>query len=148
MKDSDKKLLLKDLCARVPYGVIVQSKRYDKYADVWDKTPRDFKIIGVEGFGLITNKNYTEHTYAKGYVSTPIIKPIDDGQTISLPYLRPMSNMTEEEKEILEDMRDYAHTKEDYAIELVDFYNSHHLDFRNLIDMGLALEAPEGMYES
>jgi hypothetical protein len=28
----------------------------------------------------------------------------------------------------------------------VDFLNGHHIDWRNLIPKGLALEAPEGMY--
>ena len=28
-----------------------------------------------------------------------------------------------------------------------DWLNAHHFDFRNLIGRGLALEAPEGMYE-
>ena len=28
-----------------------------------------------------------------------------------------------------------------------DFFNSHHLDWRCLIEKGLALEAPEGMYQ-
>ena len=31
-------------------------------------------------------------------------------------------------------------------IEQFDFFHRHHLDWRGLIPMGLALEAPEGMY--
>ena len=30
----------------------------------------------------------------------------------------------------------------------LDFALEHHLDFRNLIEKGLALEAPEGMYKT
>ena len=30
----------------------------------------------------------------------------------------------------------------------IDFLLSHHFDFRGLIQMGLALEAPEGMYKN
>lgn len=35
---------------------------------------------------------------------------------------------------------------EDFSI-VVDWLNEHHFDYRGLIEMGLALEAPEGMYK-
>ena len=57
------------------------------------------------------------------------------------PYLRPMYSMTEEEK------KEYKEVLETLLwTEELDFYNSHHLDYRGLIEKGLALEAPEGMY--
>jgi hypothetical protein len=31
---------------------------------------------------------------------------------------------------------------------IVDWLNTHHFDHRGLIPMGLALEAPEGMYKT
>lgn len=58
------------------------------------------------------------------------------------PYLRPMSSMTEEE-EIYYNTVYFTlnfYEKEDWLLE-------HHFDFRGLIEKGLALEAPEGMYE-
>jgi len=54
-------------------------------------------------------------------------------------YLRPMSSMTEEEKEEEENT---------VMMFLQDFYNAHHLDYRGLIEKGLALEATEGMYKT
>lgn len=55
------------------------------------------------------------------------------------PYLRPMSSMTEEEcKEVGEHITIY---------DTVDWMNEHHFDYRGLIPMGLAIEAPEGMYK-
>ena len=57
------------------------------------------------------------------------------------PYLRPISSMTEEEKaELFQLMGNGT------DIQRVDFYNAHNFDYRGLIPMGLALEAPEGMY--
>lgn len=56
------------------------------------------------------------------------------------PYLRPMSSMTEGEIKKIS----YSSSKID---ERIDFYNSHHLDYRGLIPKGLALEAQEGMYK-
>ena len=69
------------------------------------------------------------------------------------PYLRPMSSMTEEERQEyfvlshrdndIEDNRIMT----DEAIMLIDWLNAHHFDFHELINKGLALEAPEGMYK-
>ena len=62
------------------------------------------------------------------------------------PYLRPMSSMTEEET------KEYAEiwaNREPYMPGgTVDFFNAHHLDYRGLIPMGLALDAPDGMYNN
>ena len=57
------------------------------------------------------------------------------------PYLRSMKSMRKEE-EILN--RHYQ--TELSCSELYDFYNSRHLDYRGLIEKGLAIEAPDGMY--
>lgn len=50
--------------------------------------------------------------------------------------------MSEEEKEIL---RTFKWTKLEHHT--VDWLNSHHFDYRDLIGKGLALIAPEGMYK-
>lgn len=59
------------------------------------------------------------------------------------PYLRPMSSMTEEEKE------GYNNARSDYYddLETYDWFNEHHFDYRGLIEKGLALEAPDNMYK-
>jgi len=53
-----------------------------------------------------------------------------------------MSSMTEEETKIHGDL---ICNCQNY--EVVDWLNAHHFDYRGLIEKGLALEAPEGMYE-
>lgn len=60
------------------------------------------------------------------------------------PYLRPMSSMTEDEK------MEYENARLDWYDDLItyDWLNAHHFDYRGLIPMGLALEAPEGMYKN
>ena len=78
------------------------------------------------------------------------------------PYLRPMSSMTEEEKReyfsFIGGERPFDSDFSAYPIEYkfvyehdinsyIDWLNAHHFDYRNLIRKGLALEAPEGMYE-
>ena len=124
MRQEDKELLLKDLCARLPYGV----KCYE--ADV----EYTFDIIG-------TTSNNKEFVFSDGYERN--LEQIK-------PYLRPMSSMTEEEKMIQRSKMRYEgyfvnhvyyHTLEEF-----DYLNSIHVDYRGLIEKGLALEAPEGMY--
>lgn len=135
MKQEDKNLLLKDLCARLPYGVICHTEEGNGHLCSIDQT-----IFGTE-YGL--NINPLKRDYFNDSET--------DEQAIK-PYLRPMSSMTEEERE------DYkAHMKREqivnvafyYAIhESYDWLNEHHFDYRGLIERGLALEAPEGMYKT
>ena len=67
------------------------------------------------------------------------------------PYLRSMSSMTEEER------REYCNEcnkvllmryRAENHYPVIDWLLSHHFDFRGLIEKGLALKAPEGMYET
>lgn len=59
------------------------------------------------------------------------------------PYLRPMSSMTEEEE------WKYNYIKENHTNwEAYDYLNSIHIDYRDLIPKGLALEAPKDMYNT
>lgn len=105
MTNKEKQLLLKDLCARLPYKVRIE----------------------------------------RTYVDYPTVLREDDLISWKLdeinikPYLRPMSSMTEEE-EIECDKTPMKY--------LGDFYCEKHLDYHNLIEKGLALEALEGMYKT
>lgn len=111
----EKQLLFIDLCMRLPYHPNIKV-----YNDGWD---------GMQ-IGEIDTSLWTHHIDAFWCSRIEIT-----------PYLRPMSSMTEEEKEIL---RTLKWTKLEHHI--VDWLNSHHFDYRDLINKGLALEAPEGMY--
>ena len=70
--------------------------------------------------------------------------------------LRPMSSMTEEEKEELVSkhiklvFEDKNHNPETVAVDIdgFDWLNVHHFDYRGLIPKGLAEIAPEGMYST
>ena len=60
-----------------------------------------------------------------------------------------MSSMTEEEKEEYDALRYEpwrSHISEDNCCRILDWLNKHHFDYRGLIEKGLAIEAPEGMY--
>ena len=55
------------------------------------------------------------------------------------PYLRPMSSIAS-----LISAKEWSSLS---GIDLIDWYNANHIDYRGLIEKGLALEAKEGMYE-
>ena len=127
MTQEDKELLLKDLCARLPYNVEVHIK--GEY-----KTPRKVYTVYKEDNTI---------TYFKGLDCFE-----EDIENVK-PYLRPMSSMTEEEKT---EYRNIAPGIEwNYGIQFpttnkMDWLNKNYFDYRGLIEKGLALEAPEGMY--
>ena len=135
MKQEGKALLLVDLCARIPYGVKVHIK--GEY-----KTPRTIFNIHIEDktVGYFKGLHYNEEL-------------VENIKT----YLRSMSSMKNEEKEyfrqnsarikVLVDAEKSV-VKEYYGltVHLIDWLNSHHLDYRGLIQRGLALEAPKEMY--
>ena len=139
MTQKDKQLLLKDLSARLPYGVICFAPDYE-YGDIG-------KLWCIEPFEDLDPSITVQ--YPKGNTITKFCSEVK-------PYLRPMSSMTEEEEE------EYAHllwlVKKDRinlsndlgtrgAEYVIDWLNAHHFDYRGLIHIGLALEAPEGTYE-
>lgn len=123
MGKEDKQLLLTDLCARLPYGVKCTTK------SSWN--------------GIYTIEGYKDNRF---FLDCPIYDEGDDEWMIEsiVPYLRPMSSMTDREEFVL---TLYNAFTEPRSTELkVDVYNKQHLDYRGLIEKGLALEAPEGMY--
>ena len=131
----DKLLLLQDLCARFPYGVKVHKKNSELDGTLIDTELRN---------GLLV-------------ITTPKISVCTISIDECKPYLRPMSSMTEEEKKerghyiydlIGDNLLTYevGFDIEDIIFEYIDWLNRHHFDYRGLIEKGLALEAPEGMY--
>ncbi len=121
MTKEEKQILLIDLCARLPYGV--------KF------TLSGNNIYTMKGIDLIvTDEGDWEYAVAAKGITPIEIKYIK-------PYLRPMSSMTEEEEIYYNTV---YYTLNFYKKE--DWLNEHHFDYRGLIPMGMALEAPEGMY--
>jgi len=133
----EKQLLIQDLCGRLPYDVIV-------------------RCCFVDGGGeeVLDTDDIADMLYSDEDSEFPMYKP----------YLRPMSNMTEDERIEFIKLFDKWHNDElfDYIEEGVEFsiwkhkgisavvfdwLNAYHFDYRGLIPMGLAIEAPEGMYE-
>lgn len=77
---------------------------------------------------------------------TKYIDEIDNEWVVECkPYLRPISSMTEDEEKQFQDVNLYELP---YTVEGLDWLNAHYFDYRGLINDGLALEAPQGMYKN
>ena len=122
MTQEDKQLLLKDLNARLPYGVYVEhttTKIRGKlngiiFEHIYNDTD---SIQDINAWAMFFGDEYVDATYFR-------------------PFLRPMSSMTEEEED------EYYNVEFGFNIhsDRVDWLNAHHFDYRGLIERGLAIE--------
>lgn len=133
MTQKYKELLLKDLSARL--SCKLHCRVFKSNGDVKEN---DDILYGVIGDNVVTLKSDKDECLMYYQIK---------------PYLRPLSSMTEEEKEEYDDLLMSVNDgcdNTDYlpynCMKYVDWLNAHHFDYRRLIEKGLALEAPEGMY--
>ena len=158
MTQEQKDLLLKDLCARLPYEVKVHAKYIDTITDV------EVEKVGV--LSMVDNDTIIaftcDDTNCYNYVTIHEVKP----------YLFPLSSMTEEQWKELRNLiyEDFTLDEEfneglcykTYGDILVwldekpinecyfifDYFNKNHFDYRGLIEKSLALDATNlGIYE-
>lgn len=123
MTRENKNLLLQDLCARLPHKQKVCYKIRDNSEEITETLS-----------GCLLDYFKTE--------KIAVVKP----------YLRPMSSMTDEERLIYEQrLHDVGRSIDvidaDDVVSHIDWLIKNKFDYRGLIPMGLALPAPEGMYD-
>lgn len=161
MTPEEKKLLLQDLCARLPYGVMVHEN-----------------LTYSDGYKIVNNTQDT-------VLDTTVLDWLMAGASEVKPYLRPMNTMTEEDlisyanydfaNDDIYKIVDYRCTGKGFIniycslirnpehrpvifqktrtspLENwrgIDWLTAYHFDYRGLIPMGLALKALEGMYKN
>ena len=151
MTQEEKELLRKDLCARLPYGV---------KAKVLNEDILRYDYSSEEGGFIKGIENINDGLF--------VIQCKKDGYVLSYdefkPYLFPLSSMTEEQlyeiKEITEFKYNHntlelvkwteTHTTLEFwleevpqysVIEVFDWLNKNHFDYRGLIEKGLAIDA-------
>ena len=169
MTQEDKELVLKDLCARSFYSVKV-TVPIMSFIEGQGPYTEPIELVSVNAVDMTC-------TVGDRYAQTSGIKMFDrKGELVCKSYLRPMSSMTKEERIEFSSLLVKRYCEEDweghistsYCIEIdnvytddengikypssfsmdaIDWLNAHHFDYRGLIDKGLALKAPEGMYE-
>ena len=124
MTQEEKDLLLKDLCARLPYGV--KFKWCDDY-----HTDDYYTLIGINE-GQITGRDVNQDDCLFFW-----------GKDEIKPYLRPMSSMTKEEYnevgDLLKAEDPNLNLDEVMATIEIDWLNKKMFDFRGLIPKDLAL---------
>ena len=115
-QENSNQLLLKDLCVRLPCHPRVK---------VWlkDGTTEEGTLDLEHNYGDVLRDAFYYNKIVK-------IKP----------YLRPMSSMTDEEKLMYEGLM-IGTDNISYMLDVVDWLNAHHFDYRGLIDKSLALDA-------
>ena len=137
MTREDKELLIKDLCARLPYRIKASYYGAEEEREIWD----EIESVTLDGY-------------------------VDIGQySLSIehikPYLFPLSSMTEaywgdfyckfvENEIIYNDFKKYYFdsgswdkvlTTIDDCGDVIDWFNKYHFDYRGLIEKGLAIDA-------
>jgi hypothetical protein len=119
MTQEEKNMLLKDLCGRLPYGVMVQVN--DAVRGIYDR-----RLVQV----------FCDRVSCSVNVCNPLKECICIDSV--RPYLHRMSTMTEEEEAVLVNKQGY---------ERYEWLDRKMFDYRGLIPRGLALETPEETYE-
>ena len=131
MTTEQKDLLLKDLCARLPYGIKASYYGVEEECETWD----EIECVTLDGYVDISQ------------YSLPI-------ESIK-PYLFPLSSMTGEQKKYINDRWGI---NEDFDFEInpnwgkyfvdlgdvvnyINWLNENHFDYRGLIRKGLAIDA-------
>ena len=141
MTQEDKELLLKDLCARLPYGVKVQC---EDYLFTFDK---DHMGIGMLYQDFNGNPLESPKIILSGCYYGEDIKP----------YLFPLSSMTLEQRCKLQNLLpdkceislknqkiifyDEGNLQLEQLEKVFNFFNMYHIDYRGLISKGLANDA-------
>ena len=135
MTQEDKELLLKDICARLPYGIKV---RYSSYKEFITCT-----LLSINP--IYNNVDLWSKNACFNPVSISKIKP----------YLFPLSSMTEEQKKespfessllnafingYISLFEDEELTVDD-IVGMLNWFNKNHFDYRGLIEKGLAIDA-------
>ena len=136
MTQEDKELLLKDLCARLPYNVRVEYNG-TTFTNIFD-------VLGIAHGRIVLCLPFMSKT------ECPLIEEVK-------PYLFPLSSMAEEQQEEFD--RIYADDMQVVASNLknrldgkpyetnlghyrhIDWLNANHFDYRGLIPKGLAIDA-------
>ena len=121
MTQEYKELLLKDLCARLPYNVRVEYNG--------TTLTNIFDVLGIAHGRIILCLPFMSKT------ECPLIEEVK-------LYLFPLSSMTDTQK------RDYQYITErwmydsSYSIaDSIDWLNKNHFDYQGLIEKGLAIDA-------
>lgn len=143
MTQNEKELLVKDITARLPYGVKAYVRYYSKWDSKWYEEIYTIESAYPVLYEIFVTSETGSLNVILGYYDYEI-----------KPYLFPLSSMTEEQKDEIrnrfcyewesdEDVSDlWKHELEfGYALEFIQWCYENHLDIGGLIPKGLAIDA-------
>lgn len=153
MTNEQKQLLIKDLCARLPYGVKISYvytdgkicgepitlTQIDYKFNVEEVKPylRPMSSMTDEELKELVNLCLTKlYPYSREFVIKETEYVLDSCWYVQIFY---KDNNGKEYSSNL-------YVGRCSSIEEIDYLNAHHFDYRGLIPMGLALPAADGMY--
>ena len=121
MTQEEKQLLLKDLCARLPYETMFYSDRYGEECLLsidleYNKVNELYSLEEIKPY-LRPMSSMTEEEINEFILISDTVLWLGDKKSTSI-----------------------------LSLEQIDWLNAHHFDYRGLIEKGVALEAKEGMY--
>lgn len=118
MNEQDRELLLlKDLCARLPYSVSVNYKG------------KIYSVLGIAHNRLVLCKPFMSQTLEY----CPLVEEVK-------PYLFPFSSMTEEQEKEYNSLNGYELGCFPHTEDALDYLIANHFDYRELIPKGLAID--------
>ena len=115
-----KRTLIQRLCARLLFGFKV---RYSSY--------KEFITCTLHSINPVYDNVYL-------WSENACFNPVSISKI--KPYLFPLSSMTEEEKLMYEGLM-IGTDNISYMLDIIDWLNAHHFDYRCLIEKGLAIDA-------
>ena len=130
MTQEYKELLLKDLCARLPYGVKVNNE-----------IQGDFVIYGVSE-NYIFARTTTSHADFRVENIKPYLLPMSsmtDKDLVEFLQIKGMNLNSDELKTFRRGTTAIVSTLPSYSRH-IDWLNKNHFDYRNLIDKNLAID--------
>ena len=126
-------IIYKELSARMTYGLKVQCD--DRFLFTFDEKHMGIGMLYTDYYGQPTD---TPKIILSGCFYGNVIKP----------YLFPLSSMTPKQKAELAHLTANINSIFEQVLAEMEFYHRHHIDYRGLIEMGLAIDATGlGIYE-
>lgn len=136
MTQEARDLLFKDLCARLPYGVVIQEECIE-HDEIFLPNSEDNRLVNID----INEELVITNSGSRYYIEE------------CKPYLFPLSSMTEVQRKEYNSLCDHVPTYfyefgdivEDVELHdnfrSIDYLIANHFDYRDLIPMGLARDA-------
>lgn len=147
MKQENREILLKDICAMLPFGVKGQCELDASYDTSFDTIFQTHKF-NAEVYGLKEDSLFVYPLIEDNNEQTFAEEEVADGIDILdfKPYLFPLSSMTDAEKE------EYCQLQQrviynskglvnEDVTKYINWCYKKHLDINNLIPIGLAIDA-------